>query len=135
MNNILDEVKVIRETSKKKRLVNFLIDLIAIAILMEITFRIESMVEFKAPLQVLRVFVAFGGYYLVMEFFLGKTVGKYFTRSRVVNRDGSKITFRTAVIRNLARWIPFEFVSLALGHDAKAWHDTISKTYVIDDPK
>ena len=123
----------LKETSKKKRLINFLVDLLVIAILMEITFRIESMVENEAPIKALRVIIVFGGYYIPMEYLLGKTVGKYITKSKVVNRDGSKINLKTAIIRYLCRWIPFEFASLALGYDAKAWHDTLSKTYVIEE--
>lgn len=122
-----------KETSKRKRLIGFVIDLASIGILMDITFRIEGVVDFKGSAQILRAAILFGGYYILMEYFLGKTVGKYITKSKVVNRDGSKINFRTAVIRYLCRWIPFEYVSLALGNDAKAWHDILSKTYVIDD--
>jgi len=122
-----------KETSRKKRLVNFIVDIIVIGILMEITFRIEEVVDYKIFVKTLRVIIVLGGYYILMEYFIGKTVGKYITKSKVVNYDGSKISFRTAIIRNLCRWIPFEFMSLALGNDAKAWHDTLSKTQVVED--
>ncbi|MBA3898729.1 MAG: RDD family protein [Bacteroidetes bacterium] len=123
------------EASKKKRLINFIIDIITIVILVAITVQIEFMVDNKMPIKILRVLIIYGGCYIPMEYFFGKTVGKFVTRSRVVNRDGSKITFRTAVIRYLCRWIPFESVSLALGYDAKAWHDMLSKTYVIQESR
>lgn len=99
---------------------------------MEITFRFENIVDYKAPIKMLRVIIVFGGYYIPMEYFFGKTIGKYITKSKIVNRDGSRISFKSAVIRYLCRWIPFEFASLALGHDAKAWNDYISKKLVID---
>ncbi|MDW3650016.1 MAG: RDD family protein [Bacteroidia bacterium] len=126
---------MIIEASKKKRLLNFIFDLITIGILMEITFQLEALVENKTPLKVLRVIIVFGGYYIPMEYFLGKTLGKFLTKTRVVNEEGEKIDFRQAVMRFLCRWIPFEFLSLGLGHDAKAWHDLLTKTHVIDEEK
>ncbi len=123
----------LKETAKRKRLANFIIDIISIGILIEITFQIEATTPYPSILKIIRMFILLGGYHILMEYFLGKTVGKYITKCHVVNRDGSKITFRTAVIRFICRFIPFEFLSLALGYDAKAWHDLISKTLVIDD--
>lgn len=102
---------------------------------MEITFRIEDLVAYKIPVRIIRVLIVFGGYRIPMEYFFGKTIGKFVTKTNVVSRDGNKITFKSAIIRSLCRWIPFDFLSLALGADAKAWHDVISKTYVIDDNK
>ena len=122
----------LQETSKRKRLENFVIDLLVIGVLMEITFRVESLLEHKELMKILRVTIVCGGYYILMEYFFGMTVGKFITKSRVVNHDGSRISFRTAIVRFLCRFIPFEFASLALGYDAKAWHDTISKTLVVD---
>lgn len=125
----------LKELEKRKRLINFIIDLIVIAILIEITIRIEELVAFKTLLKVFRVIIILGGYYIPMEYFLGKTIGKYVTKSKVVSLDGTKISFRASVIRFLCRWIPFEFASLALGSDAKAWHDVLSKTLVVEDAK
>ncbi|MEM9917543.1 MAG: RDD family protein [Bacteroidota bacterium] len=123
----------LRETAKRKRLANFIIDLIVIGTLLEITFILESNMDYKVPMKVLRVIIALGGYYIPLEFFLGKTVGKYVTRSRVVDWRGQRISLRAAVLRYACRWIPFEFASLALGNDAKAWHDTLLETYVVDE--
>ena len=121
-----------KETAKSKRLLNFVIDITVIAILMEITFRLENTLEYKTPIKTLRVIIVLGGYYIPMEYFFGKTVGKFITKSKVVNRDGTRISIKTSIIRYLCRWIPFEFISLALGNDAKAWHDVISETVVIN---
>ena len=126
---------MIIEASKKKRLLNFIFDLIAIGLLIEITFQLEALVANTTVLELLRIFIIYGGYYILLEFFLGKTLGKFLTKTRVVNEEGEKIDFRQAVIRFLCRWIPFEFLSLGLGVDAKAWHDTLSKTHVIDEVK
>ena len=124
-----------KETSKRKRILNFVIDLIVIAVLMEITFRIEDLVDYKTLVKTIRVIIVFGGYYIFMEYLFGKTIGKFITKSKIVNLDGTRISFKTAIIRYICRWIPLEFASLALGHDAKAWHDVLSKTLVIEDDK
>ncbi|MCC6371281.1 MAG: RDD family protein [Bacteroidia bacterium] len=121
------------ESSKRKRLINFIVDLIIIALLMEITFRLEDLIDFKTPVKILRVIIVVGGYRIPMEYFFGKAVGKYITKTMVVDYNGNRITIKTALVRSLCRWIPFEYLSLGLGADAKAWHDTISNTHVIDD--
>ncbi|OOV16121.1 RDD family protein [Flavobacterium sp. LM4] len=121
-----------KEAGRKKRFINFIVDIITIGVLMEITFRIEEIVDYKTLIKNIRIIIVFG-YYVSMEYLFGKTIGKYFTNTKVVNVDGSKISFRTAIIRYICRWIPFEFASLALGSDAEAWHDTLSKTKVIED--
>ncbi|MEO1655913.1 MAG: RDD family protein [Bacteroidota bacterium] len=123
------------ETRKRKRLYGFIIDLIVLAYLMEITFRIEHLLVYKEPIKILRFLIIFGGYYIPMEYFLGKTLGKMIVGTRVVNRLGKKISLREAFIRFFSRFIPYEIFSLALGANARAWHDYLSNTYVIDDPK
>ena len=125
--------KIIIEAAKKKRFYNFVIDLIAIGILMDITFRVDAVLSNEIPMQIARALIFLGGYYIPLEYFFGKTAGKFLTKTRVVNGEGEKIDFRQAVIRYACRWLPFEFLSLGLGADAKAWHDVISKTHVIDE--
>lgn len=122
-----------QETKKKKRLINFIIDKIILVALLLISFNIGIVTGYESLFKALGMFIFFAGYYIGMEFMFGKTVGKYFTKSKVVNKDGSKIDLRTTIIRNLCRWIPFEPFSILLGYDAKAWHDLISKTRVVDE--
>ncbi|MCE7995669.1 MAG: RDD family protein [Roseivirga sp.] len=127
--------KKIIETRKYKRLYGFIIDLIVILLFMEVTARLEDISVLETPMRILRVTIGFGGYHIPMEYFLGKTVGKIILRTRVVNSLGEKINLREALIRFVSRFIPFEIFSIALGIDARAWHDILSKTYVIDDPQ
>lgn len=123
-----------QETRKRKRLYGFIVDLIVIVLLMEIAFSLGELMRYEAAISNLTVAIILGGYYILMEYFLGKTVGKFVFKTRVVNKKGNRISFREAVIRLISRLIPFEYASLALGIDARAWHDVLSKTYVIDDP-
>ncbi|HXB09635.1 MAG TPA: RDD family protein [Puia sp.] len=72
-------------------------------------------------------------YYTVFEAATGgKTLGKFITRTRAVNADGTRLTIQTALLRNLCRLIPFEPFS-AFGKPSYPWHDSLSKTLVVDE--
>ncbi|WP_346883190.1 RDD family protein [uncultured Algibacter sp.] len=61
----------------------------------------------------------------------GRSVGKYITKTRVVLEDGSIPTVVNFLKRSFSRMIPFDAFSY-LGAEGRGWHDTISKTYVVD---
>lgn len=69
-------------------------------------------------------------YYTLSEGIFGKTLGKLATGTRVVGMDGLKIPMGKAFTRSLCRLIPFEAFSF-LGSNARGWHDSITKTWVI----
>lgn len=69
-------------------------------------------------------------YYTMMEGFWGVSLGKLITGTKVINRDGSKISFKAAFIRTLCRIIPFEAFSF-LRQRGSGWHDVLSKTMVV----
>lgn len=69
-------------------------------------------------------------YYAGMESLSGRTIGKYITKTMVVNIDGEKVTSDIILRRTLCRLIPFEGFSF-FGANARGWHDTISDTYVV----
>ena len=78
------------------------------------------------------VFIIF---YMISEILLkAKTIGKYITKTVVAIEDGSKPKSSDILLRSLCRLIPFEAFSF-LGAKGKGWHDTISKTYVVDEIK
>lgn len=70
--------------------------------------------------------------YFIQEYFFGKTIGKLFTGTRVVDNDGNKPPAWSIIIRTASRLIPFEALSF-LSSDKRGWHDTISDTFVIKD--
>ncbi len=70
-------------------------------------------------------------YYLLFEFILGRTPAKYFTGTKVVDVNGNVPNFQTVLLRTICRFIPFEAFSF-LGDDAIGWHDTLSKTRVVN---
>lgn len=70
-------------------------------------------------------------YYTTIETLTGRSIGKFITNTKVVLADGSKPSFNEILVRSLCRIIPFEAFSF-LGEDGKGWHDSLSKTFVVD---
>ena len=70
-------------------------------------------------------------YYNVFEIFSARTVGKWITQTIVVDQNGEKPNHETIMVRSLCRLIPFNALSI-IGFPARTWHDSISKTYVVD---
>jgi uncharacterized RDD family membrane protein YckC len=68
-------------------------------------------------------------YYLVMEAALGRTVGKFLTRTRVVDGGGRRPSTSAIFMRTICRLIPFEFVSFLLTENGL--HDAASSTRVV----
>ncbi len=61
----------------------------------------------------------------------GRTVAKYITKTKVVLEDGSNPDTIDYLKRSFSRIIPFEAFSF-LGSEGRGWHDSISKTYVVN---
>lgn len=70
-------------------------------------------------------------YYNIFEIFFSRTIGKFITKTVVVDIYGEKPDTQEILVRSLCRLIPFEAFSF-LGARDKGWHDSISKTYVVD---
>ena len=70
-------------------------------------------------------------YYFVMESLTHRTLGKYVTNTMVVLENGDKPSNKIIFTRTLCRLIPFDGLSF-LGTNGKGWHDSLSKTYVVD---
>jgi uncharacterized RDD family membrane protein YckC len=69
-------------------------------------------------------------YYSFFEMVTGQSPGKMVTGTVVVNEDGTTPDGGRILIRSLCRFIPFNAFSF-LG-DGVGWHDTISKTRVVE---
>ncbi|TNJ45308.1 RDD family protein [Tamlana fucoidanivorans] len=70
--------------------------------------------------------------YFFSEWLLkGRTIGKYITKTKVVMLDGSNPEPIDFLKRSFSRIIPFEALSF-LGAGGRGWHDTLSKTFVVD---
>jgi uncharacterized RDD family membrane protein YckC len=69
-------------------------------------------------------------YYVYFELTFQATLGKFFTRTRVVTVDGGTPSFGQIVGRTLLRVVPFDALSY-LGRDPIGWHDRWSGTLVV----
>ena len=70
-------------------------------------------------------------YYSFFEGFTGRSLGKFFTKTKVVTEQGKRPDFGTIFVRSLCRNIPFNAVSF-LSSNAIGWHDQLSKTRVVE---
>ncbi|WP_188362941.1 RDD family protein [Flavobacterium orientale] len=70
-------------------------------------------------------------YYMIMESITGRSLGKYVTNTKVLMADGTQPEPYAIFIRSISRLIPFNAFSF-LGNLPKGWHDTLSKTVVVD---
>jgi uncharacterized RDD family membrane protein YckC len=69
---------------------------------------------------------------VIEAIFRGKSIGKFITKTKAVNGDGSDISLGTAFARGFSRAVPFEAFN-ALGNPSYPWHDKWTNTYVIDE--
>jgi len=75
--------------------------------------------------------VASFAYYFLLEASFGRTLGKFVTRTKVVNEQGLKPSFPQIFARTACRYIPFEPFSIFFSDEHRCWHDSLSKTYVV----
>jgi len=126
-----------------KRVWNYVIDVIAIVVLEVITgvfivmlygldSGIYSLLFNDYYGRIGFVFVLNIIYYTLFEAFTGKTIGKYFTKTKVINLQGDKPGWARILLRSVCRFVPFDQISFIL-NDHLGWHDTLSKTLVVEE--
>ena len=71
-------------------------------------------------------------YYFLPEALFGFTLGKLITGTRVVREQGGRPGALQIAGRTLVRMIPFEPFSFLFGDTTTGWHDTLSRTRVVD---
>ncbi len=110
-----------------QRLLNFLIDTFIVIV-------VFSLLSRNLPIDGNRMLflVVYLVYYSMLEWFFGKTIGKYLTKTTVICDNGEKITFGTALMRSIIRLIPFETFTY-LGRIPYGWHDKFTKTIILPD--
>ena len=119
---------------KGTRCANHFIDSIAVMILVMLNaFLLDGLLhiipEDGSPWLALYFFVLYFGYHFLFEYFCSRTLGKFITKTKVVDLNGDKPNTKTLFIRNICRLIPFDNVSFLFGDTG--WHDGISETQVI----
>lgn len=128
------------KASAGKRFANYIIDLVClyitlfgILIFFPQLFGITDKDSAYAILFQLAVLLFFVLFLFVQELlFNGKTIGKFITKTRALNEDGSKMSAAVALGRAFCRAVPFEPFS-AFGSPPTPWHDKWTHTMVIDE--
>lgn len=110
-----------------KRAINFIIDylpaIMIFNVLNEISWHSDE----------LWVIPAWFFYFILFEGFFGRTPGKFITRTKVISSKTNKNPlFYQILLRTILRFIPLEWLSF-LSDQPVGWHDSISKTKVVDE--
>lgn len=131
--NVLEEAQTEREyqnASQGKRFVNFFIDYYIVS--WSLSFLAEYLFPYADELVLWAISLIFIIlYFFLFETFTGKTLGKLITRTKVLNLLDEKPSAGQILIRTLCRFIPFDVFSY-LSSKPIGWHDSISKTYVVE---
>ena len=92
---------------------------------------LENLDSINPLLDKLITAIIFVIFYFILESISQRTIGKLVTQTKVVLENGEKPAPETIILRSLCRFIPFNAISF-LGNIPRGWHDTISKTFVVD---
>lgn len=122
------------------RFLNFLIDLALIRLVLIpyvldpllIQLNLASFLISHPILTTIRGILILIPYYILMEYFLQKTIGKFFTGTQVVTTEWRKPDFSTVVRRSLIRIIPI-VDAISFVNKGSGFHDKWTATMVIKD--
>lgn len=136
--NIEETFLEVIPASKGIRLINLIIDYFAYVILSSLFLAFVSAVFGTPAITYIESIpeIIFGSaviliYYVVFEGLTGRTIGKFITRTKVVNDKGEKATFAQILTRSCIRLITLEALTF-LGPKGRGWHDSLPNTYVVD---
>jgi len=145
-----DIVGSFEQASSGKRFANYVIDRIAFLLIIFLSALFFLIVDVDAANAFMNYYavglIGFGSIFgslfhglaqgvfmgLVEGLTRGKSLGKLITGTRTVNGDGSRIRFKTALLRGVCRAVPFEVFS-GLGSVSYPWHDRWAGTIVVDE--
>ena len=131
-----------KNASQSKRFINHIIDLIFMYLFaFAFAFTLGIIISIFSPSSAyifdtnafgyVIAFISGMVYFLFFEAVFGRTIGKYITKTKVVDEFGNKPSFNTIFTRSICRFIPFDALSFLFGENS-GWHDTISNTKVIE---
>jgi uncharacterized RDD family membrane protein YckC len=129
------ELLTVNRTGLLNRFIHMIIDMLAFWILTLMVLTVIGLfftAETDSQVTVisyLTYFACFSGYYIFMEYSFQKTLGKFITKSKVQNADGTRPQLGDIVGRTFCRLIPFDAISYLI-MDA-GFHDKWTNTTVI----
>ncbi|WP_299336792.1 RDD family protein [uncultured Psychroserpens sp.] len=112
-----------KHIDKSTRLSNYIIDILVIYIL----WIIVSLFTNTGYLNVFLLSAIMFLYYFLFEALTSQTLGKLITKTKVVNKDGSKPHVISILIRSISRLFPLDWLSYMFGNDI-GMHDLFSNT-------
>lgn len=115
--------------SPTKRTVNLFVDSFIISMI-QTPIGIMNMINPSWTL-ILIAMLIYLFYYILFEYYLQRTIGKFITGSLVVNEYGDRPDFKTICLRTIIRIVPFDIISFFWQDENRWWHDTWTRTYVI----
>lgn len=128
-----------KKVSSLTRFIHFIVDTIAYSILTMIfsfilgLFINPSDQNLMTILVYLMFAIGFFGYYVFMETKYQKTIGKFITKTKVINKNGTIPELGDIVRRTFCRLIPFDRISFLF--TSNGFHDRLSDTTLIKDEK
>jgi uncharacterized RDD family membrane protein YckC len=121
-----------KKVSSSIRFINFIIDtVIWLIIVFILTFPLNATIESEMLIGYLILIGTFLCYYSILETKYQKTIGKFITKTSVVNSDGTKPEFGDILRRTFCRLIPFDRLSFLFS--SNGFHDRLSNTTIIRD--
>ena len=121
-----------KKVNSLTRFINFIVDtVIWLLIAAVLTFPLNAKDSTQMLIGYLILLVSFIVYYTLMETKYKKTIGKFITKTRVVNKDGTNPTTGDILRRTFCRLIPFDRVSFLF--TPNGFHDRLSDTTIIRD--
>lgn len=118
------------------RLINFIVDTVvwlilffSIAYIFDLYFVRFSSYWLNYVYSISLGLILYFAYYLLLEFYFHRTLGKFLTRTKVVNRDGAEPTFLAILKRTLSRLILIDVFYYLFSKSGL--HDRLSATIVI----
>jgi len=126
-----------KKVSSLTRFIHFIVDTIAFFIVTMIFAFILGLFinptdqSIMTLIGYLMLAVGFFGYYVFMETKYQKTIGKFITKTKVVNKNGTRPEVGDIVRRTICRLIPFDRISFLF--TANGFHDRLSDTTIIKD--
>lgn len=117
-----------------KRFFSFYIDVAICSIFtMGLVFFFNINVEYELysshSIVLLQIIISFA-YFTLLEYFLGKTLGKYIFKLKLSYSGLPEKHLINCIFRTFCRFIPFEPISIFLNSENKMLHDKCSKIKV-----
>lgn len=90
-----------------------------------------SKAQVSPSIAILLNFFALPLYLLICESIWQRSLGKLITKTKVVQKDGTRPSFLRILGRTAARYIPFDALSFLFSKHPMGWHDAVSGTIVV----